>query len=133
MQAMIASLGNDVQRAIKSLRTLWQGTLRSQVQPLPSLTLTLLALKVRIAFQSLFMPRHAKVCCIFAGLFHLSVSFFLSRAFFFLFSLSFFTRISIATRRRRNAPSMLACPGVTIRRGRPTLVAHFLAFKWSGI
>jgi len=33
---MIAPLGNYVQRAIKSLRTrLWQGTLRSQVQPRP--------------------------------------------------------------------------------------------------
>lgn len=58
----------------------------------------------------------------------------LFQACFFPLPPFFPTRISVATRRRRNTPpSMLDCHGVTIRRERSTLVAHFLAFKWLGI
>lgn len=131
---MIAPLGNDVQRAIKSLRTrLWQGTLRSQVQPRPHPNFARLESSYRF-LVSLYASSRESLLYFRETFSPLRLILSLKSVFSFLFSLSFFfTRISVATRRRRNAPPMLAHPGITIRRERSTLVAHFLAFKWSGI
>lgn len=72
-----------------TLTSLWSGALR----------------KFRIAFHSLFMPRHAKVRWIFAGLFHPpSVSVFPKRVSFLFFYRS--RGFSVATQRRRNTLPM---------------------------
>lgn len=89
---MIAPLGNDVQRAIKSLRTrLWQGTLRSQVQPRPHPNFARLESSYRF-LVSLYASSRESLLYFRETFSPLRLILSLKSVFSFLFSLSFFLR-----------------------------------------
>lgn len=127
LPAATMSTSNKIPPNIPLASTLRNSSLRAQ----RSLQLRLRseALRKFVSLSTLSLCLVTRKFVEFSRDFSTSVSFFSKRVSFFFFS----TRISVATRRRRNISPMLGCHGVTIRRERSTLVAHFLAFKWLGI